>query len=116
MPYYVYITTNSSKSTVYVGMTNDIPSRILEHGLNAGNKYTFAGRYHCFNLVYYEEYKYVNDAISREKEIKKWRREKKKALIETTNPDWKFLNQDLGLYPFGDYSDERNIKNRRDNS
>ena len=71
MPYYVYITTNSSKTTLYVGITNDIPSRILEHGLNAGNPETFAGKYHCFNLLYYEEFQYVNDAIAREKEIKK---------------------------------------------
>jgi putative endonuclease len=113
MAYYTYITTNSSKNTLYVGMTNDIPSRILEHGLNAGNPETFAGKYHCFNLLYYEEFKYVNDAITREKEIKKWRREKKEKLIESLNPEWRFLNEELGLYPFGDYSDERNIKNRR---
>jgi len=111
--YYVYITTNSSKTTLYVGMTNDIPSRILEHGLNAGNPETFAGKYHCFNLLYYEEFKYVNDAIAREKEIKKWRRDKKEQLINSANPEWRFLNKELGLYPFGDYADERNIKNRR---
>jgi len=111
--YYVYITTNSSKTTLYVGITNDIPSRILEHGLNAGNPETFAGKYHCFNLLYYEEFKYVNDAIAREKEIKKWRRNKKEQLINSVNPEWRFLNKELGLYPFGDYADERNIKNRR---
>jgi putative endonuclease len=94
-------------------MTNDIPSRILEHGLNAGNPETFAGKYHCFNLLYYEEFKYVNDAIAREKEIKKWRRDKKEQLINSANPEWRFLNKELGLYPFGDYADERNIKNRR---
>ncbi|GAB5410008.1 MAG: GIY-YIG nuclease family protein [Balneolaceae bacterium] len=114
MPYYTYITTNTTKSTLYVGMTNDIPSRILEHGLNAENKKTFAGRYHCHNLIYYEEFKYVNDAMQREKEIKKWRREKKEKLIESINPEWRLLNEELGLYPFGDYEDERNIKNRRD--
>ncbi|MBO6572363.1 MAG: GIY-YIG nuclease family protein [Balneola sp.] len=113
MLYYVYITTNSSKTTLYVGITNDIPSRILEHGLNAGNPETFAGKYHCFNLLYYEEFKYVNDAIAREKEIKKWRRNKKEQLINSVNPEWRFLNKELGLYPFGDYADERNIKNRR---
>jgi putative endonuclease len=94
-------------------MTNDIPSRILEHGLNAGNPGTFAGKYHCFNLLYYEEFQYVNDAIAREKEIKKWRRDKKEQLINSVNPEWRFLNNELGLYPFGDYADERNIKNRR---
>ena len=113
MPYFVYITTNSSKTTLYVGITNDIPSRILEHGLNAGNPETFAGKYHCFNLLYYEEFQYVNDAIAREKEIKKWRRDKKEQLINSVNPEWRFLNKELGLYPFGDYADERNIKSRR---
>ena len=113
MSYYTYITTNATKSTLYVGITNDIPSRILEHGLNAGNPETFAGKYHCFNLLYYEEFKYVNDAIAREKEIKKWRREKKERLIESMNPEWRFLNEELGLFPFGDYSNEKNIKNRR---
>ncbi len=113
MPYYVYITTNQTKSTVYIGMTNDLPSRILEHGLNAGKPETFAGRYYCFNLTYYEEYKYVDEAIYREKQLKKWSRSKKDKLVATTNPEFRFLNQELGLYPFGDYSDERNIKNRR---
>jgi putative endonuclease len=94
-------------------VTNDIPSRILEHGLNAGNPDTFAGKYHCFNLLYYEEFKYVHDAITREKEIKKWRREKKEKLINSVNSEWRFLNEELGLYPFGDYKDERNIKNKR---
>ncbi len=116
MPYFTYITTNSSKSTLYVGMTNDIPSRILEHCLHAGTNKSFAGKYHCHNLIYYEEFNYVNDAIQREKEIKKWRRTKKEKLIESINPEWRFLNEELGLYPFGDYTDERNIKNRRGNT
>ena len=116
MSYYVYIVTNSTKSTLYIGLTNDLPSRILEHGLNAGKPKTFAGRYHCKSLVYYEEYKYVNDAIFREKQIKKWNRKKKNLLVESTNPVWKFLNQELGLYPFGDYADEGNIQNRRTNT
>lgn len=113
MAYFVYITTNLTKSTLYVGMTNDIPSRILEHGLNAGKSKTFAGKYHCYNLVYYEEYQYVDEAIFREKQIKKWRRAKKNELIASTNPSFSFLNQHLGIYPFGDYADERNIKFKR---
>lgn len=71
MPYYMYITTNATKSTLYVGVTNDIPSKILEHGLNAGTDKSFAGKYHCHNLIYNEEFKYVSNAIQREKEIKK---------------------------------------------
>ncbi|MAO66108.1 MAG: endonuclease [Balneola sp.] len=115
MSYYTYIITNSSKSTLYIGMTNDVPSRILEHGLNAGKPKTFAGRYHCYFLLWYEEHKYVQDSIRREKQIKKWSRKKKLELIKRTNPELRFLNEELGLYPFGDYADERNIEysNRR---
>ncbi len=93
-----------------MGMTNDLPSRILEHSQNVGNPETFAGRYRCYFLLWYEEYKYVQDAIRREKQIKKWNREKKLALIKRTNPELRFLNEELGLYPFGDYADERNIE------
>ncbi len=115
MTYYVYITTNKRKSTLYIGITNDLPSRILEHGLNVGKVNTFAGKYYCYNLLYYEEYQYVEDAIQREKQLKKWRRSKKEKLISSINPKFSFLNKHLGLYPFGDYSDIRNIITRRKN-
>ncbi|WP_103664983.1 GIY-YIG nuclease family protein [Gracilimonas amylolytica] len=110
MPYYTYIITNSSKTTLYVGMTNSLPSRILEHGQNAGDSKTFTGRYRCYFVLWYEEYKYVQDSINREKQIKRWSRKKKFELIKRTNPKLRFLNEDLGLYPFGDYADERNIR------
>jgi putative endonuclease len=110
MPYYTYIITNSTKSTLYVGMTNSLPSRILEHALNAGKPKTFAGRYRCSLLLWYEEYKYVQDAIQREKQIKRWSRKKKLDLIKRINPELRFLNEELGLYPFGDYADQRNIR------
>ncbi|MFD2532552.1 GIY-YIG nuclease family protein [Gracilimonas halophila] len=115
MPYCTYIITNSSKTTLYVGMTNSLPSRILEHGLNAGKPETFAGRYRCHLLLWYEEYKYVQDSIRREKQIKRWSRKKKLELIQRTNPELRFLNKELGLYPFGDYADERNIRHSKRN-
>lgn len=100
MKFYVYITTNSNKSVLYIGMTNDLEQRIIEHYLNRGKADTHAGKYYCCLLIFYEAYKYVNDAIAREKEIKKWRREKKIALINAFNPDWKFLNAELfGEWP-----------------
>lgn len=92
MPYFVYITTNPGKSALYVGMTNDMQRRLSEHYNNRGEKETFAGRYYCYKLVYYEYYRTPLEAITREKEIKKWRREKKEALIESINPSWYFLN------------------------
>lgn len=90
--FYVYIATNPSRTVFYTGMTNDLGQRIIEHYLNKGKPKTFAGRFYCYCLVYWEDYKYVNDAIARENEIKGWRREKKMDLIKSMNPSLKFLN------------------------
>ncbi|MCB0847331.1 MAG: GIY-YIG nuclease family protein [Bacteroidetes bacterium] len=90
--YHVYIVTNFSKTVLYTGMTNNLTRRLLEHYHNRGKPETFAGRYYCYNLIYYEEYSILPAAMSREIEIKKWRREKKEVLINTFNPGWRFLN------------------------
>jgi putative endonuclease len=92
--FYVYITTNPAKTVLYIGVTNDLDRRLSEHLENKGDEKTFAGKYYCYNLVYYEHFSNIKDAIEREKEIKKWRREKKDALINSTNPEWKFLNDE----------------------
>ena len=83
--YYVYIMSNQNDTTLYVGMTNNIERRLEEHksGLIKG----FTQRYNCNKLVYFECYSDVNQTIEREKQIKKWRREKKDWLIKTINPD-----------------------------
>ena len=94
--YYVYITTNPGKTVLYVGVTNDICVRLLQHKQNNSAQKSFTGKYHCHNLIYYERFTHIEYAIEREKEIKKWRREKKNVLIETTNPDWVFLNDQVG--------------------
>jgi putative endonuclease len=93
--YFVYITTNPEKTTLYIGVTNDLDRRMTEHFNNRGNEQTFAGKYYCYNLIYYERHGYIQDAIEREKAIKKWRREKKNALIESLNPTWQFLNAEI---------------------
>lgn len=93
--YCVYITTNPEKKVLYIGVTNNIKIRPLQHHENRGNKITFAGRYYCYNLVYYEHFTLIEHAIAREKEIKKWRRKKKIALIESLNPEWRFLNNEV---------------------
>ena len=67
---YVYITTNQNKTSLYTGVTNDIEQRIIEHYLNRGNMKTFTGKYYCYFLVYYETFKYIDLAISREKKSK----------------------------------------------
>lgn len=90
--YFVYITTNPGRTVIYVGMTNDLVTRLQQHYENRGNPKTWAGKYYCHKLVWWERHQYVDHAIEREKEIKKWRREKKNALIESMNPNWYFLN------------------------
>jgi len=93
--YYVYITTNPSKTTLYVGVTNSLSRRLQEHLENKNNKDSFAGKYFCYNLVYCEVYETMADAIRREKGIKKWRRNKKTELIEQQNPNWEFMNDEM---------------------
>ena len=90
--YYIYITTNPGKEVLYTGVTNNLAQRIAEHYINRGNPKTFAGRYYCYELIYWEHFQYINDAIAREKEIKGWSRKKKLALIQSNNPNLLFLN------------------------
>jgi len=89
--YYVYITTNPRRTVLYTGVTNDLKVRVKQHYLNRGNKLTFAGKYYCYKLIYYEHYSDINRAITREEEIKDMSREKKAELIASTNPKWNFL-------------------------
>lgn len=115
--YYVYITTNPNRSTLYIGVTNDIARRLVEHYANRGKPKTFAGKYYCYCLVYLELYQYVNNAIQRETELKDWRRELKDALIAGFNPKWKFLNAEwCDEWPprkiWGDYY--MALRNRKD--
>jgi putative endonuclease len=96
--YFIYIVTNPEKSVLYIGVTNNLEARLSEHYFNRGNSKTFAGKYYCYNLIYYEEFQYIKEAIRREKELKGWRRAKKESLIKTKNPDWIFLNHDLCIH------------------
>jgi putative endonuclease len=91
--YYVYIITNKYRSTFYIGMTNNLKLRLQQHkdNLEQGIK-TFASKYNLEFLVYYEKFVWVEEAIAREKELKKWRREKKMNLIRSFNPEFSFLN------------------------
>ena len=87
--YFVYIMTNRSK-TLYTGVTNNLERRVYEHKnkLVAG----FTSKYNITKLVYYEETSDVNSALEREKQIKVWLRDKKIALIEAENPEWKDIS------------------------
>ena len=95
--YFVYITTNKNKTVLYTGITNDLYRRLQQHKENSipFSHPSFAGRYNSYFLLYYERFQQVEDAIAREKEIKGWRREKKELLINSFNPEWKFLNDEI---------------------
>jgi len=87
--FWVYIVTNLHESVFYVGMTNDLARRVSEH--HSGELPGFTSAYRCRKLIYYEHCTDVQDAIVREKQLKKWSRQKKLALIATLNPRWRDL-------------------------
>jgi putative endonuclease len=90
--YYVYLLTNWNHRVMYVGVTNDLSRRLCEHK----NKLVsgFTEKYNVIKLVYFEETSDVLSALAREKEIKKWRREKKDALVMSLNPQWRDLSEE----------------------
>ena len=93
MAYYVYIMASRPNGTLYIGMTNDLVRRVYEHkeGLVDG----FTRRHGVKTLVYFEIHQTAEQAIRREKTLKRWLRDWKIALIENGNPDWDDLYQRL---------------------
>ena len=91
--YYVYMMTNRSRVVLYTGITNSLERRLWFH--DSTTKRSFVKRYNVDRLVYYECFDRVRDAISREKEIKGWRREKKNDLVRKLNPKWEDLSEKL---------------------
>jgi putative endonuclease len=91
--FYIYMMTNFSESTIYIGMTNDLIRRVFEHK-NPVNQ-CFTGKYHVDRLVYYEIYNDPLEAIAREKQLKRWSRIKKTKLINSMNPEWNDLYDKL---------------------
>ena len=90
--YYVYLLSNWNNKVLYIGVTNNLERRITEHKqkLIPG----FTEKYNVNKLVYFEHTEDVISAISREKQLKKWRREKKNALVNGVNPGWKDLSDE----------------------
>ena len=87
--YFVYIIANPTR-VLYIGMTNNLPKRFLVHRMKLCKGFT--SHFHLCRLVYYEIYGDPASAINREKQLKRWRREKKVKLIESANRDWKDLS------------------------
>ena len=90
--YYIYISASQKNGTLYIGVTNDLETRVLQHKqkINEG----FTSKYDVTLLVYFESFQYIADAIKREKQLKKWNRQWKINLIEEENIDWKDLSED----------------------
>jgi putative endonuclease len=93
MAYYIYILSSKKNGTLYIGVTGNLPRRIFEHkeSLIPG----FTQKYGVSKLMYFEEYTDIRDAITREKQMKKWNRAWKIRLIEKMNPDWNDLFNEL---------------------
>ena len=91
--YYVYCVTNKANNVMYVGVTNDIKRRMMEHRAELVEGFT--KRYHVHKLVYYETFHDVSAAIAREKQLKSWKRDKKNRLVEAVNENWRDLTEDL---------------------
>lgn len=81
---YVYIMSNTYRTTFYIGVTADLSQRIAEHYEGVGSKFT--SKYNVKDLIYFEEFTDIDQAISREKQLKNWHKEWKLNLIRTTNP------------------------------
>ena len=90
---FIYILASGKNGTLYIGVTADLLKRVYEHREGAVDGFT--KKYGVKNLVYFEEYGDINEAITREKQLKKWNRQWKIRLIEETNPTWRDLYEEL---------------------
>jgi putative endonuclease len=109
--YFTYIMASRSHN-FYAGVTNDLERRVREHKERRFE--CFTSRYNVDRLVWYERFRYVGNAIGREKQIKNWRREKKIALIESTNPTWQDLSEGWGKPILPLRADRRSLGCARD--
>jgi putative endonuclease len=93
VPYYVYLLARKRDGTLYLGVTNNLARRVWEHRTKAIPG--FSARYGVDRLLWYEVYERIDEAITREKALKKWRRAWKIKLIEDMNPEWRDLYETL---------------------
>ena len=92
---YVYIMSNIYRTTLYIGVTSNIEARVWQHTNNEGSE--FVKKYKLYDLVYYEHFENITDAINREKQIKNWHKDWKINLIKSENPEMKDLKEQLDL-------------------
>ena len=92
--YQVYILTNKNRTVLYTGVTSNLKLRVEQHKLKINSK-SFTARYNVDELVYYEQYFDIGEAIAREKQIKAGSRQKKLDLINGLNPEWRDLHEDF---------------------
>ncbi len=92
--YFVYILASKRNGTLYIGVTNSLFRRSFQHKLKE-NSNSFTAKYNVNKLVYFETYHYISDAITREKQLKKWNRAWKIKLIEKENKVWRDLFYDM---------------------
>jgi putative endonuclease len=91
---YIYIMTNKNRTTLYIGITNDLPRRVWEHRTNY-QKDSFTAKYNLEYCIYFEFFPDIVQAIEREKQLKKWNRKKKEMLINGMNPAWSDLWEEI---------------------
>jgi putative endonuclease len=92
---YIYILTNKNKTTLYIGVTSELPSRLVKHRMHYYGMNAFSAKYKLDLLIYYEGFDTITEAILREKQLKKWSRNKKIELINRLNPEWKDLGEEV---------------------
>jgi putative endonuclease len=92
---HVYIMTNAYRTTFYIGVTSDLRARVWQHVNGEGS--LFVKKYRLYDLVYYEHFHRITDAIDREKQLKNWHKDWKINLIKSINPTIKDLKEDLEL-------------------
>jgi putative endonuclease len=93
-PGFIYIITNKNNTTLYIGVTSNLPLRIQQHKEKT-YKDSFSARYNLDKLVYYEQFQMIGDAIGREKQLKAGSRAKKIVLITALNPEWDDSYKDI---------------------
>ncbi|RBA28167.1 GIY-YIG nuclease family protein [Flavobacterium tibetense] len=93
-PGFIYIITNKNNTVLYIGVTSNLPQRIEEHKQKRYEN-SFSARYNLDKLVYFEQFQMIGDAIGREKQLKAGNRAIKEKLINSINPNWNDLYDDI---------------------